>query len=391
MRFILESSTIPIYKRIAVAFGNALSELGHEVIFINQVNDPSLESIKQINELNIDYYFSTNEYSLIHKYHEPSKEFYFEKINCKIIFIHHDNVFSYLRDVDLIKQKYLALKNIEHKSTHFCLEDTNIEDLKAIGFKNVHKIWHASELQPLVVEKPKYNVSFVGHFFPSLDAYPKTKIEKELPIHLAAYKLKQQNLGFEASQYYADLVRQDKNIPTDPLSQFAHKQVLIDGFTELTLAMRGEILNSINAEKIDVFGGDLSQSLDRRSPYKIQDVKFNYYLPTLDYTNVNQVYADSKFNINISSFQMDGAVNNRVIDVISSGGFLLTDKKNDLEKISPVFKEIIFSTKEELNNLIEKYLSNDNLYKEVKELFFNSIFNKFTYRNQVDEVIKLAH
>ena len=386
MRFILESSTIPIYKRIAVAFGNALSELGHEVIFINQVNDPSLESIKQINELNIDYYFSTNEYGLIHKYHEPSKEFYFEKINCKIIFIHHDNVFSYLRDVDLIKQKCLALKNIEHKSTHFCLEDSNIEDLKAIGFKNVHKIWHASELQSLVVDKPKYNVSFVGHFFPSLDAYPKTKIEKELPIHLAAYKLKQQDLGFKASQYYADLVRQDKSIPIDPLSQFAHKQVLIDGFTELTLPMRGEVLNAIHAEKIDVFGGDLSQSLDRRSPYKIQDEKFNYYLPTLDYTNVNQIYADSKFNINISSFQMDGAVNNRVIDVISSGGFLLTDKKNNLEKISSIFKEITFNTKDELNNLIEKYSSQENLYLEIRRSLIDSIKNIFSYENQLNNI-----
>lgn len=386
MRFILESSTIPIYKRIAVAFGNALSELGHEVIFINQVNDPSLESIKQINELNIDYYFSTNEYSLIHKYHEPSKEFYFEKINCKIIFIHHDNVFSYLRDVDLIKQKCLALKNIEHKSTHFCLEDTNIEDLKAIGFKNVHKIWHASELQPIIVDKPKYNVSFVGHFFPSLDAYPKTKIEKELPIHLAAYKLKQQNLGFKASNYYAELVKQDKSIPTDSLSQFAHKQVFIDGFTELTLAMRGEMLNAINTEKIDVFGGDLSQSLDRRSPYKIQDEKFNYYLPTLDYTNVNQIYASSKFNINISSFQMDGAVNNRVIDIISSGGFVLTDKKFDLEKISPIFKEISYSGKDELNNLIEKFLINVNIYNEIK-LYINKYFvNNFNYKNQLKSI-----
>ena len=387
MRFILESSTIPIYKRIAAAFGNALSELGHEVISINQVNDPSLESIKQINELHPDFYFSTNEYNLIHNYHEESKEFYFEKIDCKIIFIHHDNTLACLRNVELIKQKFLALKNIEHKSTHFCLEDTNIEDLKAIGFKNVHKIWHASELQPLTVDSPRYNVSFVGHFFPSLDAYPKTKIENELHIHLAVYKLKQQDLGFEASKYYADLVKQDKNIPTDPLSQFAHKQELIDGFTELTLPMRGEVLSAINAEKIDVFGGDLSQSLDRRSPYKIQDEKFIYYLPTLEYTNVNQIYANSKFNINISSFQMDSAVNNRVIDVIASGGFLLTDKKNDLEKIAPVFKEITFSTKEELNSLIENYSVNNKKYKEIGSILQKEIVIKFTYLNQVKNII----
>ena len=388
MRFIIESSTIPIYKRIALAFGNALSEIGHEVIFISQINDHSLESIKQINELNIDYYFSTNEYNLIQKYHEESNEFYFEKIKSKIIFIHHDNIFANLRDVELIKKKCLALKNIEHKSLHFCIEDTNIEDLRELGFKNVHKIWHASELQPLTVEKPEYRISFVGHFFPSLDAYPKTKIGKELPIHLEAYKHKQNNLGFEASKYYANLVRQDKTVPTDPLSQFAHKQVLIDGFTELTLPMRGEVLNAINAEKIDVFGGDLSQSMDRKSPYKIQNEKFHYYLPTLEYTDVNQVYANTKFNINISSFQMDSAVNNRIIDVISSGGFVLTDKKNDLIKISEVFDEITFSNSIELNGLIDKFSSNANFYNEIKNNLFESVNNKFTYANQISEVIK---
>jgi spore maturation protein CgeB len=150
--------------------------------------------------------------------------------------------------------------------------------------------------------------------------------------------------------------------------------------------MRGEVLNGINAEKIDVFGGDLSQSLDRRSPYKIQNEKFNYYLPTLDYINVNQIYANSKFNINISSFQMDGAINNRVIDVISSGGFLLTDKKNNLEKISPVFKEISYSGKDDLNNLIEKYLMNVNLYNEIK-LYINKYFiNNFNYKNQLKSI-----
>jgi len=148
-------------------------------------------------------------------------------------------------------------------------------------------------------------------------------------------------------------------------------------------------LNGINVEKIDVFGGDLSQSLDRRSPYKIQDDKFNYYLPTLDYTNVNQIYADSKFNINISSFQMDGAVNNRIIDVASSGGFILTDKKNNLEKISPIFKEITFSTKEELNNLIEKYLINDKYYKEVKNYFIYSIIEKFSYKSIFNNILPI--
>ena len=67
----------------------------------------------------------------------------------------------------------------------------------------------------------------------------------------------------------------------------------------------------------------------------------------------------------------------------------MTDKKNDLEKISPIFSEITFSTPLELNELIEKYSSNSNLYVEIKEVFFHSIFEKFTYKNQIEKVIKL--
>ena len=351
------------------------------------MNDPSLASIEQINEINADYYFSTNEYNLIQKYHEQTKEFYFEKIKSKIIFIHHDNVFANLRDVELIKHKCLALKNIEHKSTHFCLEDSNIEDLKAIGFKNVHKIWHASELKPLAIDEHKYNISFVGHFFPSLATYPKNKIEKDLPKHLAAYKMKQQDLSFEASKYYAEIIKSDSSIPTDPLSQFCYKQSLIDEFTELTLPMRGEVLNAINAEKIDVFGGDLSQSIDRRSPYKIQSEKFNYHLPTIDYANVNQVYASSKFNINVSSFQMDSAVNNRIIDVAFSGGFILSDRKINLKSISDLSEEIIFDTVDALNLLIEKFSSNQSLYKTIKNEWNKSITSLFTYQVQTSKIL----
>jgi spore maturation protein CgeB len=83
---------------------------------------------------------------------------------------------------------------------------------------------------------------------------------------------------------------------------------------------------------------------------------------------------------------MDGAVNNRIIDVASSGGFLLTDKKSDLEKISPIFKEITFNTKAELNNLIEKYSQKEKLYLEIKKSICDSIKNIFSYKNQLNSI-----
>jgi spore maturation protein CgeB len=75
-----------------------------------------------------------------------------------------------------------------------------------------------------------------------------------------------------------------------------------------------------------------------------------------------------------------------VIDVISSGGFLLTDQKNNLEKISSIFKEITFNTKDELNNLIEKYSSQENLYLEIKRSLIDSVKNIFSYKNQLNNI-----
>ncbi len=79
--------------------------------------------------------------------------------------------------------------------------------------------------------------------------------------------------------------------------------------------------------------------------------------PPTDYQKITpQVYSNSMININLSSQQLDSAVNQRVFDVPASGGFLLTDFKNSLPQLFDIESEIAcFNSNEEMLELINYY------------------------------------
>ena len=79
--------------------------------------------------------------------------------------------------------------------------------------------------------------------------------------------------------------------------------------------------------------------------------------------NASQIYQNSRINLNISSLQFDTAVNNRVIDIASSGGFVLTDKRSDLYDFIPFHSEISFETPEEMNDKINYWMNSSSNYR----------------------------
>ena len=67
MKFIIESSAVPIYNRIATAFAKTLMEFGCTVHFIDARGFNETDFIKTINGMEIDYYISTNELNIVQK------------------------------------------------------------------------------------------------------------------------------------------------------------------------------------------------------------------------------------------------------------------------------------------------------------------------------------
>lgn len=78
------------------------------------------------------------------------------------------------------------------------------------------------------------------------------------------------------------------------------------------------------------------------------------------YAELPRVYRLATINFNCTSQQMKGAVNQRVFDVPASGGFVLTDHREQMEQLFEVGKEIVaYRSPEEATELAAFYLKND--------------------------------
>ena len=73
------------------------------------------------------------------------------------------------------------------------------------------------------------------------------------------------------------------------------------------------------------------------------------------------------------------------------GGFVLTDYKEDLKKVTSVSGEISYDSIEELNSKIDYYLAHDKERIEISKQFQDDVNNKFTYKKVVENLLsKLA-
>jgi hypothetical protein len=386
LKFIIERSKTQIYDRIAVAFGNELAAMGHSVITINDANMGATQFVDAVNDLKADCFLSTNEQNFIQAFDPHSNRFCFEDIKAKIIFVHHDNFLSVLKDDVLIQRKVNAYKAVAEKSFHFCIERDNVDEFRALGFNNIFHIWHASELVPQPQSRSYYGVSFVGHIFPDLSSYPLHQLPNA-ELHVDVYKQKINDLSTETNLLYKQYLAVDGRYDETDLKSFSKKQQWVGEFNYLTFPTRGEVLQSIKSEVIEIFGGDLTKSVERSSPYKIQEKRFKYYHPTESFQRVGEVYAASEFNINISAIQMDHAINPRIIDIGAAKGFLLTDWKDELPMLTSVAHEISFKAPSEVASKLENFRANPKLYEEVKQVFHNDISKMAHYRNACNKLV----
>lgn len=394
MKFIIESSSVPIYNRIATAFAKTLMEFGHTVHFIDASGFNETDFVNTINDIEIDYYISTNELNVVQKKSELNEEFLFEKIQTKIIFIHHDNLFSAFHNIGYIASKLQALTNICERSHHFCLEASNVELLKESGINNAYKINHASEFSAAPSQSPAtWGVTFIGHLMSSLHLYPTDSVPGGQHLQVMAWNRFSQS-SYAVQPYIEKLVHDpyvlaslengaDKNL-------FATQQYLMAGLNKFSSPMRGQLISTIKKHRVDIFGGDLSYGRINDPLLVLQQSNIRYQPATVDYQDACSVYQSSRINLNISSLQFDTAVNNRVFDVILSGGFVLTDKRNDLFDICSFADEISFETPEEMHEKIAYYSDTENnaRYFDLKFALHEQLKSNVTYTNAIELIFR---
>jgi hypothetical protein len=391
MKFIIESSLIPIYNRIATAFTKTLMEFGHTVHFIDASGFNEENFINTINEIEIDYYLSTNELNKIQRISDDGESFLFEKINKKKIFIHHDNIFSGLRELDQITEKLKAFIRTADQSIHFCLENSNVTMLKGCGIAHSYKTHHASEFNAEPKQRDfKYGISFVGHLMTSLSLYPAETLIAGEHLRSLAW-LRYSSSRFQIQPKLKE-ISEDVSIfhelgKNEPINSIGRQQFLIANLNKLSSAIRGDLIRSIKDKRVDIIGGDLSYGTIKDPLLKIEQENIFYNPATADYQAAQQIYRDSKINLNFTALQFDTTMNNRCIDVIASGGFLITDAMPDWLAAHELASEIAFNSPDEMHYKIALYVNNHKRYDDVRFAIRESIQKIFSYRNQVQLII----
>lgn len=77
------------------------------------------------------------------------------------------------------------------------------------------------------------------------------------------------------------------------------------------------------------------------------------------YADLPAFYRQTAINFNTTSMQMKGALNQRVFDVPASGGFLLTDRRDQLAAAFEMGSEVVcYDAPEEIGGLVQHYLDN---------------------------------
>lgn len=381
-KIIIEGSRTPIYRRIINGLAQAIGKKHDQTVILEPDTESPLEFVRRINELNPDLVIVSNLFGLLSTYNSGEQSYVYELLTSPIAFVHYDNPLGPINDWDEVERRLNTWVSISGRSSHFCIESSNIADLQKLSIQDIHKIFHATEFD-LVDNKGKYryDVSFVGHLLP--EAIFLNSIDSDNLLDekvLAAYRKRRGHLDYrieDDAMSFADLSVPSRSPVIDWLTA---KQIYRARINGSSLFLRGSIISDIADNfDVDVIGGDPSYINNRASARQLEHARVCLHRPNRNHENTDRIYAESKININITSIQFDSAIVNRVLDVAAAGGFLLTDWKDGLREITSVHELISYRSIDELKNKIDYYLTHDAERLEIAAQLHQDVKQKRTY------------
>jgi spore maturation protein CgeB len=113
------------------------------------------------------------------------------------------------------------------------------------------------------------------------------------------------------------------------------------------------------------------------------------FLPRLDYyDDLPRFYPMSRVSLNCTSRQMKGAVNQRVFDVPASGGFVLTDRREQLDRLFEPGREVlVYDEPGEVAELTLRCLKDGALRLRVGDAARARILAQHTYVHRMAELL----
>ncbi|MEF3698349.1 CgeB family protein [Desulfolutivibrio sp.] len=111
-------------------------------------------------------------------------------------------------------------------------------------------------------------------------------------------------------------------------------------------------------------------------------------LPPVDYyRDLPRFYPWSQVNLNCTSMQMKGAINQRVFDIPACGGFVLTDRREQLQLAFFPNETACYDDPSEITTLVRHYLSNPSERRGISAKARKHILAKHTYRHRLETLL----
>ncbi|MCL2252826.1 MAG: glycosyltransferase [Lachnospiraceae bacterium] len=113
--------------------------------------------------------------------------------------------------------------------------------------------------------------------------------------------------------------------------------------------------------------------------------------PVNSYVDAPKVYHLSKINLNITLRSIETGVPLRIFEIMSVGGFVMSNYQKDLTELFVPDKEIVlFESMEELLEKVKYYLSHEKQRAKIALAGYNKVKRCYTYPQILEKMIKIV-
>lgn len=269
------------------------------------------------------------------------------------------------------KELYLEFHNAGITTVHYLPMAANTTRLDAIAGTSYN-----------------YDVSFIGslytekhNFFErmtTLSDYTKGYLDAIMSAQMKVqgYNFIQESLAPIMDDLY-------KALPMDPnpdgveSKEYLYAQYVIN--RKITGLERMELLTAVTKDHtLDLFTHDKSFSMPNLRNHGTVDY----------YSQMPQVFKQSKINLNISLRSIKSGIPLRAFDIMGSGGFLLSNFQADfLDDFIPGEDFVYYESKEDLLQKIDYYLAHEKERQAIAQNGHDKVAAAHTYRHRVREML----
>jgi spore maturation protein CgeB len=107
-------------------------------------------------------------------------------------------------------------------------------------------------------------------------------------------------------------------------------------------------------------------------------------------TDALRVFYSSKINLNLTLRSIETGLPLRIFDIMSVGGFVMTDYREDAAGLFEEDREIVmFRSPEELLDKADYYLSHERERQQIGYNGYRKVKENYSYRAQLNKILKI--